>query len=152
MNEKDKAIYNAKEEWLEKVMASSMTPAQKVFAFGVYTHMYGTKLSSYPATDDLIKTTGLNRSKFSEHRQALFDSGCITGIKNRQARGRQENYTYTLNLNWDGQVPSGDTQVPCGDSQVPSGDTQVPTGCSNTPSNTPSKTPSKTTSKAKEAV
>jgi hypothetical protein len=73
----------------------------------------------------------------------------MTGVKDRQARGRQENYTYTINLDWDGQVPSGNVKSPQGSSkavQVPSGDSQVPSGGSNTTSNTPKKrTTSKTT-------
>lgn len=146
INEK---IYKEKQEWLEKVMASSLTPAQKVFAFGIFTHMYGTKITSYPDTERLIEATGLARSKYSEYRTALFDAGAMTGTKDRKARGRQENYTYTLNLAWAGQVPSGNVKSPVGTSpvlQVPSGDSQVPSGGSNTTRNTTTlNTTSKTT-------
>jgi hypothetical protein len=98
-------IYAAKQDWLDRVMASSLRPAQKVFAYGVFKRMYGNKIESFPDTEKLVADTGLSRSKFSEHRQALFESGALTGVLDRKARGRQQNYTYRLNLEWDGQVP-----------------------------------------------
>lgn len=139
-----KDIYRIKQEWIERVFASELTPAQKVFAFGIFKRMYGDKIESYPDTEYLVADTGLSRSKFSEHRQALFDAGALTGVKDRKARGRQENYTYRLNVDWDGEVPPREDKSPAGTTNVPPGNGEVPSGSSNTSKNT---TKSNTTSK-----
>lgn len=97
-------IYKAKQEWLERVMASSLTHAEKVFAFTIYTHMYGDKTVAFPATDDIMRAGGFtNRTHFPKYRQRLFDSGAMKGEAQRH-KGRWENYTYELNLDWDGTV------------------------------------------------
>lgn len=101
------SIFRKKQMWLDALMASRLTSAQKVFGYSIFKRAYGDKLVSYPATHHVELDTGLSRSKFSSHRQALFDCGALTGSLDRQARGRQANYTYSLNLDWDGQVSNG---------------------------------------------
>lgn len=102
----DKDIYRRKQEWLERIMASNLTPEQKVFAYAIFKRAYGVKLNSYPATWHLEEDTSLARSKFPSHRRALFDCGALSGVKSRRGAGRQENYTYWIELDWSGDVPS----------------------------------------------
>lgn len=125
-------IYEHKQQWIERVMASELTPAQKVFAYSIFRRCFGDKLESFPSTQMIEQDTYLARSKFSAHRKALFGCGALTGVKNRRARGRQQNYTYSINLDWDGRVPSGSKSSPIGDDRVSSGSSQVPIGSSNT--------------------
>lgn len=147
----DKQIYEAKQTWLERVMASSLTPAQKVFAFSIFKRCYGTKVSSYPATEHILEDTGLAASKYPAYRREIIDCGALTAVKERRGKYKQENYTYTLNLDWDGttdaRVPTGNR--PCTQRVVamyPEGGSHVPTGDSNTTSNTINKPTSRTTS------
>ncbi|MXG91553.1 hypothetical protein [Nocardioides flavescens] len=107
-------IFERKQKWLGLVMRSNLTNAQKVFAYAVFDRMYGDKLWSFPTTEQLEEATNLNRSKFGAHRRALFASGAMTGDK-KHHHGQWANYTYTLNLDWDGEVdrvPSGPNPVP----------------------------------------
>lgn len=150
---KKEDIYQAKQVWLERVMASKLTPAQKVFAFSIYKRAYGLKVTSFPGPKDIVEDTNLTPGKFSEHRKALFACGALSGVKARHESGTQDNYTYTLELGWDGTVPPTDTAVTPVDTTVtPEGETHYPRGGSNTTINTSSKTTSKTTKNKATAV
>lgn len=130
-------------------MASDLTPATKVFAFSIYKRMYGTKVTSHPDTDVIHQDTGLAVSKYPAYRKALIEGGFLTGVKQRMGKFKQENYTYTLNLDSQSHVPTG--KKPCTQKEeavYPEGTSHVPTGNSNTTSNTTKKTTSKTTTEA----
>lgn len=130
-----KALYEAKQQWLEKVMASELTPAAKVFAFGIFKRMFGYKIESNPTEKAIIEDTGLSRSKFNDYRMSL--QGALIMTKAPSKDGGRDRYTYTLNLNWDGNVPSGDKQcTQKGQSMSPVGTTNVPSGDANTTNNT----------------
>lgn len=143
-------IYKLKQQWLEKIMASKLPHAQKTFAFAVFAHMFGNKTVSHPDTEDLKAAGGFSsHGHFTEYRESLVACGALTAIKERRGKYKQENYTYTLNLNWDGAVAPRETRlteshVTSGDSRGTSGDKAVApvetsrgtSGASNTTSNT----------------
>jgi hypothetical protein len=146
MTENTKLLHKVKQEWLEKVMASELTPAAKVFAFGIFKRMFGTKVVSNPTEKQIVEDTGLSRSKFNDYRMSL--QGALTMEKAPSKDGGRDRYTYTLNLNWDGNVPSRDNQcTQKGQSMSPVGTTNVPSGDANTTNNTTTNTSSKTTSR-----
>jgi hypothetical protein len=69
--------YKDKQDWIEAVMASDLTPATKVYAFGIYKHMYGVKDNSYPGAKAITEATGLNDSQFYKYNQALQQAGFL---------------------------------------------------------------------------
>ena len=164
---KETHTYKQKQEWLERVMAASdLTPATKVFAFAIYKRMFGKKVTSNPTEAQITEDTGLNRSKFNDYRMSL--EGALTMTKGPSSNGGRDRYTYTLVLDWQSNVPTGDidtvvepeSNVPSGDNQCtqrgqsmyPVGTINVPRGDANTTSNTSSKTLSKTTRAPAEPV
>lgn len=131
-------VWKQKQDWMKAVMASNLTPAAKVFAYGVFQHMYGDKLVSNPGSKAMTEVTGLAKSKFSEYRKALFEASAMTGQLVESEHGDYDGYEYTLNLDWDGEAkkkPRKTTVKGCtpegGTSQkdtgsTPEGDTGVP--------------------------
>lgn len=69
--------YKDKQEWIDAVMASNLTPATKVYAYGIFKHMYGNKDDSFPGAKALRNVTGLNDSQFYRYNQALQHAGFI---------------------------------------------------------------------------
>lgn len=121
--------YQVKQEWLEAVMASNLNAGTKVFAFGVFQHMYGNKTDAWPGTKALEVTTGQSRSKFPGYRKNLFDAGFLTG---EVEKGRV--YTYRLNLDMSQSGTSTCPEKVHDMSQK--GTTHVPNRDTNTTSNT----------------
>jgi|GEM_PF-2969510 len=147
--------YKAKQDWLDKVMASKLTHAQARFAYCVFKHMYGTKIESWPTTEDIMEAGGFASSgHFKDFRDALIASGCLIAVLGYHTKNaKQKNYKYTLNLDWDGAVaPQGIAVAPQGISGSTSGDCRSTSGASNTTSNTTTKTTSKTSKSASAPV
>ena len=135
--------FQFKQSWLEDVMASDLAPAAKVFAFGIFQHMYGNKVEAFPGTEALERTTGLSRSKFPTYRKALFEAGFLTGTV---IKGR--NYTYTLS---DMYLEGTSTCTQKEHDMFLEGTTHVPTGDTNTTSNTSMKTTRESNNKTPSA-
>lgn len=133
-NVEEISTFEAKQLWIERIMASKLTPAQKVFAFGIWSAMYGDKIESFPGTKYLEGLTNLSRSKFGQHRAELFACKAMSGVLAKHEDGDYDNYTYTLNLDWDGGGTQRDTPVtPTGNNGGTQREQRVtPTGCSNT--------------------
>lgn len=70
--------YKDKQDWIEAVIADKcLTPATKVYAFGIYKHMYGVKDESFPGAKALTEATGLNDSQFYKYNSALLQAGYL---------------------------------------------------------------------------
>lgn len=128
---KQEEIYQAKQEWLEKVMGSGFTHATKTFAFCIFKRMYGIKTDCYP-TSEMIKADGgfTTHSKFKSYRDALVSAGAIKATKQRSGNGQWENYTYALNLEWQGEAtPVASNHEPIGNTTMnPLGTDHEPCG------------------------
>lgn len=132
--------YKDKQEWIEAVMSSDLTPATKVYAFGIYKHMYGLKDDSFPGAKALREATGLNDSHFWKYNQALKEAGFIE-VTSR--RGTSNEYRLTEVTSTRGRyLPPEEVGLPPEEVGVTS------TGGTNTTKNTSSKTTSKTSSTA----
>ena len=147
--------WKAKQEWLERVMASSLPHAEKTFAYVIYRCAFGDKIESYPDTDDFKEQGGFtSHGHFTEYREHLISSGVVTAVLDyHTAKAKSKNYVYTLNLDWDGTMapketrkkspseasmaPLGRAMAPSGQNHGTSGTSHGTTGASNTPSNTP---------------
>lgn len=133
-------VYKSKAEWLEKVMASDLTPATKVFAWAVFNRAYGDKIESHPGKSTIQEDSHINPSKYKDYRDALVGCGALTAVALQSPTGEWDNYRYTLNLEWGGGThrgtgctPQGTGVSPTGSQGVPHRDTGVyPTGSSNT--------------------
>lgn len=151
MREKSKDTYEAKQQWLERIMASKLNHAEKVFAFCVFKRMYGKKLVSHPDTR-LILTDGgfVSSGHFQEYRDRLVRSGALAAdLDFHTKNATTKNYQYTLLLEWDGTVAPKDEAVAlAGASRSTSGESGSTTGASNTTKNTTKKTASKTSTDA----
>lgn len=79
MNKSERdAAHKFKQDWIESVMADhTATPAIKVYAFGVYKHMYGTKTESFPGAKAIMKATGLDDGRFYKYNAWLERSGYL---------------------------------------------------------------------------
>lgn len=114
------AVYEKKQQWLDRIMASGLNNAQKIFAYSIFKHCYGVKVSSYPDTKDILEDTGgKSAGHFTSYRKALVACGAITadlGYHTKSAK--QKNYVYTLNLDWDGSCHATtggtETESTCG--------------------------------------
>lgn len=69
--------HETKQSWIEAVMASDLGLATKVYAFGIFKHMYGTKDNAFPSGKAIAKATGLADGKFYLHNKALADVGYL---------------------------------------------------------------------------
>lgn len=140
-------MYKAKQVWLERVMASKLSHAQKTFAFCIYTRAYGIKTVSHPETKHIMEDGGFTSSgHFTDYRRALVDCGAIKAeLDYHTVRATNKNYEYTLNLDWDGAVaPQGGAVAPAGESHSTPWESHSTTGASNTTNNTSRNTSIKT--------
>lgn len=118
-----------KQEWIEAVMADTdLTAATKVFAYGIFKHMYGLKDTSHPGTEALEKTTGLSRSKFPSYRKGLIEAGYLSA---EVEKGRVYHYTLS-NMYLEGTSTCTQKEQ----HMYPEGTTHVPNGGTNTTKNT----------------
>lgn len=146
-----KEIHKWKQEWAEAMLASNLTPACKVYVYGLFKHMYGDKTEAWPGRNALVAATGLNDSAFARYNRELRD-GKWMEITSR--KGMSNRYRLL-------EVPSGAVPVPT--DEVSRSDTEgvdVPTSRGphtfqegpNTPSNTLSKTTSSNPTTKTESV
>ena len=167
MTSNNEALYKAKQDWLDRLFASELTPATKCFAWGVFKRMYGVKIVSNPGSNTIYDDTKVGKSKHSDHRKKLAGCGAMSMKLVKNDKGDWDSYEYTLNLHWDGNGafliegsnPQGTTpeidssatsegSYPEGTTLPPTGyegTTQrvggvLPTGSSNTINNTTKKT------------
>lgn len=70
-------LYEHKQKWMEAVMASDLGAATKVYAWGIFKHMYGNKMNSFPSRKAISAATGLATGKFYLHNQALEEAGFL---------------------------------------------------------------------------
>lgn len=167
MTSNNEALYKAKQDWLDRLFASELTPATKCFAWGVFKRMYGVKIVSNPGSNTIYDDTKVGKSKHSDHRKKLAGCGAMSMKLVKNDKGDWDSYEYTLNLHWDGNGalliegsnPQGTTpeidssttsegSYPEGTTLPPTGyegTTQrvggvLPTGSSNTTINTTKKT------------
>lgn len=94
--------YKVKQEWLEAVMASDLSPATKVYAYGIFQHMYGNKDSSWPGAKALTGSTGLNDSQFYKYNKALVKAGYLEVTPRK---GRSNEYVLSLPTSTEGEYP-----------------------------------------------
>lgn len=69
--------HKEKQGWIDAVMATGLSPATKVYAWGIFKHMYGAKDDSFPGAKALREVTGLNDGHFYKYNKALKDAGFI---------------------------------------------------------------------------
>jgi hypothetical protein len=132
--------YKVKQEWLEAVMASDLSPATKVYAWGVYQHMYGNKTDAWPGAKAIGAATRLDDSKYYLYNQALEDAGFLEVTPRR---GRSNEYLLTY------PPPEGvGTHPHKGYHPPPEGVTPTPTGGTNTIKNLSNKTTSESNKSA----
>lgn len=103
--------YETKQEWIEAVMAdTTLTPAAKVYAYGIFQHMYGKKDVAWPGAKGLAKTTGLNDSQFYKYNKALKAAGYLE-VTSR--KGTSNHYQLTLPTSSEGMyLPSVEVTLP----------------------------------------
>lgn len=125
--------YETKQGWIEAVMAdTSLTPAAKVYAYGIFQHMYGKKDNAWPGAKALSETTGLNNSKFYVYNKALVEAGYLEVTPRR---GTSNEYHLQV------PTPTGGTHLPPqGVTPPPEGVTPTPTGGTKTTKNTTKET------------
>lgn len=150
-DEKEVNLWKQKQEWMEKVMASRLPKATKIFAFGVFIHAFGNKTESFPGSDRIKEVTAFSSSgRFPEYRRALEQAGALKVSKKRAGQYKQEHCVYDLNLKWEGTTPGdtapakatawsnatpGEGHDSSGKSTTSSGESSDPSEVSNTPSN-----------------
>jgi hypothetical protein len=131
-----------KYEWLEAVMASNLSNATKVFAYGIFKHMNG-EGTCFPGEDALMAVVGISRGHFSEYRRVLSEGGWLNMDERKTKNGKS--YTYSIPQtapSGEQTAPSGEQTAPSGEQTAPSGEQTAPSGCANTVSNTSRNTPS----------
>lgn len=92
--------YKVKQEWMDAVMASDLSPATKVYAYGVFKHMFGIKTDAWPGAKGLSEATGLNDSQFYKYNAALSTAGFIE-VTSR--KGRSNEYVLVLPTSTEGR-------------------------------------------------
>lgn len=135
--------YTDKQEWIEAVMASDLGAATKVYAYGIFKHMYGTKDNAFPSGKAIAKATGLATGKFYLHNKALAEAGFLE-VTHRV--GRSNLYQLAEPTHRSGNhLPTEGVGVPT------EGVTPTHRRGTNTTSNTSSKTSKSKTSKSATA-
>jgi hypothetical protein len=115
--------YKDKQDWMKAVMASDLTTATKVYAYGIHQHMYGNKENSWPGAKALEEVTGLSRSKFYKYNQALEEAGFLE-VTHRRGTSNQYRLVEVTPIGSKGSSQRDEGLLPEGVGVTPTGSTK----------------------------
>lgn len=101
-------VWLEKQNWARRLRRARLSDPHKTLGMVILDRAHGDLLTCWPDTKLILDDGGWSSSSgLSRWRGALVECGAIGADLDRHGKSGKgwENYTYTINLDWDGSVP-----------------------------------------------